>query len=984
MDTRTDSDLMAAYADACDENAFAELVARHQQMVYRVCLRMLRHHQEAEDATQAVFLVLLNKASRLMTRKGEFTGWLYGVARNVCLEALRKRARRQEEAMLDETEEPAVEEYRPAHEEVLPFLDEELAGLTGVLRQAVVLRYLQNHSEAEAARRVGCAVGTLSSRASRGIERLRQRLAKRGIALGGVALAGLLTSEASAAVPETLLPSILASVKVAVATTAAGTGAASTAAMLAKGAMKAMYIAKVKMVAIVTAAAIAVGGAGVTAVVAVAKDQAKPAAQTTRTDPAAVVITPRTWNAWEAFEELDLRGGPRVVVLGVQFEVYIARQLEGSWDLPWTVGMRSPYALREFFMPPSALCLLVPPELRFVPVEGRKLIEAVAASRRLKTAWAQDGRVALLYEGVPDAEVDGVRKDLESPDQAIRREAAWRAGWMRDVRVVPLLVKAAKNADAKTARQAVEGLRRLNWGAVVALDGTAVDLIAAELDLKAREDSPKRRAALGGLAYAGGEKVLALLENALTDKDTGVRQAAAKALGYVGGEKAVVLLEKALGDDDPYPAVAAVRALARVGDDKALALVGKAMTDGRFRDRGFCFLFCYAAGPLACTGGEKALALLEKALANQDGNVRYHAAGALGRVGGDKALALIEKALGDRSGHGEVRTSAINALGLVGGDKAMALLEKLFNAGGNDRRDAASALAHMGGDKALALLEKALDDKSALGLECKEAAGSLRNYSGDKALALIEKALDNQKEEMREPAAAALGTVGDEKALALIEKTIADKRNKAMGLGGAAAGAAADSLVGYMDSDKGMDLIQKTLGNSDSGVRRAAAIALFHAVGDRQALPLIEKAYAGGEVLNDAGMRQAAILALGRIGPHKAPALMAKALEDSNEDVRRAADEALKCVGGEKTLAYFLTSTNSATARRFAVEELGNLGGGKARDLLLGRLAVEKDKNVLASIESRLRMDFPDDPAVEQVLKDSKLLAPPKAETSKP
>jgi DNA-directed RNA polymerase specialized sigma24 family protein len=41
---------MAAYADACDENAFAELAARHQGMIFRVCLRMLRHHQEAEDA----------------------------------------------------------------------------------------------------------------------------------------------------------------------------------------------------------------------------------------------------------------------------------------------------------------------------------------------------------------------------------------------------------------------------------------------------------------------------------------------------------------------------------------------------------------------------------------------------------------------------------------------------------------------------------------------------------------------------------------------------------------------------------------------------------------------------------------------------------------------------------------------------------------------------------------------------------------------
>jgi hypothetical protein len=76
-----------------------------------------------------------------------------------------------------------------------------------------------------------------------------------------VALASLLTSEASAAVPETLLPSILATVNTAVATTAAATTASSAAAMLAKGAMKAMFIAKVKMVAAIAAAVVVTGTA---------------------------------------------------------------------------------------------------------------------------------------------------------------------------------------------------------------------------------------------------------------------------------------------------------------------------------------------------------------------------------------------------------------------------------------------------------------------------------------------------------------------------------------------------------------------------------------------------------------------------------------------------------------------------------------------------------------------------------------------------
>jgi hypothetical protein len=139
---------------------------------------------------------------------------------------------------------------------VLGLVDTALLSLPERYRQAVILRYLQNHSEKDAARLVGCPLGTLSRRASEGMAMLRKRLGKLGVATSGVALVGLLTSEASAAVPETLLPSILATVKTAVATTATATGASSTAAMLAKGAMKAMFIAQVKTAALVTAAAV--------------------------------------------------------------------------------------------------------------------------------------------------------------------------------------------------------------------------------------------------------------------------------------------------------------------------------------------------------------------------------------------------------------------------------------------------------------------------------------------------------------------------------------------------------------------------------------------------------------------------------------------------------------------------------------------------------------------------------------------------------
>ena len=316
MPTKTDRELLAAWRETGDESAFAELVARHRQMVFRTSLRMLGSVQDTEDAVQAVFVVLAQKAERLQ-REGSLGGWLHTVTRHVAMQALARRAShtRQEKefAMWAETDIEASSSDVDTSA-VLRCLDQELAGLSAVLRQAVVLRYLQGNSEKQAAELVGCPLGTLSWRASKGIAKLRQRLAKRGVALGGVALVGLLTSEASAAVPETLLPSILATVKTAVATTATAAGATSTAAMLAKGAMKAMYLAKVKMVAAV-AAAVIVTGTAVPVGIAVAQAAGKEAeARHTATNASVVVAScPGTASSSVDTAETILAGYPAAV-----------------------------------------------------------------------------------------------------------------------------------------------------------------------------------------------------------------------------------------------------------------------------------------------------------------------------------------------------------------------------------------------------------------------------------------------------------------------------------------------------------------------------------------------------------------------------------------------------------------------------------------------------------------------------------------------
>src|SRR5271169_374344 len=89
----TDGQLLECYIRSQEEAAFAALVRRHGPMVWGVCRRVLRCHQDAEDAFQATFLVLIRKARSLVPR--EMVGnWLYGVAHQTALKARATSARR--------------------------------------------------------------------------------------------------------------------------------------------------------------------------------------------------------------------------------------------------------------------------------------------------------------------------------------------------------------------------------------------------------------------------------------------------------------------------------------------------------------------------------------------------------------------------------------------------------------------------------------------------------------------------------------------------------------------------------------------------------------------------------------------------------------------------------------------------------------------------------------------------------------------------
>jgi RNA polymerase sigma factor (sigma-70 family) len=246
----SDGQLLERFAKRGEEAAFAALVRRHGPMVLGVCRRVLRHGPDADDAFQATFLVLFRRA-RSLDRPGSLANYLYTVAYRVALKAKASAARRRrcekEVRDMPPTQAPADRLWS----DLQPLLDGELNRLPDRYRAAVVVCYLQGRTNEEAARLLGCPVGTVKSRLARARALLRTRLARRGVALSGGLLGAVLDEHAAAAVPPAL-----AAAAVRTTVRAAAGEAVAPAASLAEGVLKAMFVTRLK---IATAVLLALG-----------------------------------------------------------------------------------------------------------------------------------------------------------------------------------------------------------------------------------------------------------------------------------------------------------------------------------------------------------------------------------------------------------------------------------------------------------------------------------------------------------------------------------------------------------------------------------------------------------------------------------------------------------------------------------------------------------------------------------------------------
>ena len=170
-----------------DETAWEELVRVHTRQVYGLCFRFTNSGSEAQDLTQEVFLRVFRTIKSFRSTEGSFTTWLSRVTRNLLIDHYR---RTRQERVTDSIEEqlPVLEQegqaagVRPDHQlagrEASEILQATLQKLSPDLREAVILRDLQELEYREIADVLAIPEGTVKSRINRGRAELARLLRK--------------------------------------------------------------------------------------------------------------------------------------------------------------------------------------------------------------------------------------------------------------------------------------------------------------------------------------------------------------------------------------------------------------------------------------------------------------------------------------------------------------------------------------------------------------------------------------------------------------------------------------------------------------------------------------------------------------------------------------------------------------------------------------------------------------------------------------
>ncbi|PYJ86700.1 MAG: hypothetical protein DME22_04300 [Verrucomicrobia bacterium] len=224
MQPKSDAQLLREYVQNGAESAFAEIVARHTNLVYSAALRQVDSPDIAAEVAQSVFIGLARGARSLSPKlagNGSLAGWLCRSARNISLNLRRdefRRHSRERQAMenLDSTPDTTSD-----WERLRPVLDEAMAELSESDYDALVLRFFKNQDLRSVGLGLGVSDDAAQKRVSRALDKLRDLLSQRGITTSAAALSVVLAANACQAAPVGLAATLSAA---SLASAAAGTG----------------------------------------------------------------------------------------------------------------------------------------------------------------------------------------------------------------------------------------------------------------------------------------------------------------------------------------------------------------------------------------------------------------------------------------------------------------------------------------------------------------------------------------------------------------------------------------------------------------------------------------------------------------------------------------------------------------------------------------------------------------------------------------
>ncbi|MGA2867963.1 MAG: sigma-70 family RNA polymerase sigma factor [Verrucomicrobiota bacterium] len=218
----SDGELLRSYAEEAAEEAFAELVRRHLDLVYSAALRQVNGDAHlAHDIAQTVFTDLARKAAALSGRP-VLTGWLYTSTHFAASKAVRterrRQAREQEAYAMNELLQSAASDFD--WDKLRPMLDHVMHGLKESDREIILMRFFENRQLADIGQALGLSEDTARKRVDRALEKLRHILIRQGFGVS-MALGTVLSTQAVQTAPAGLAAALT---RVAMAGAAAANG----------------------------------------------------------------------------------------------------------------------------------------------------------------------------------------------------------------------------------------------------------------------------------------------------------------------------------------------------------------------------------------------------------------------------------------------------------------------------------------------------------------------------------------------------------------------------------------------------------------------------------------------------------------------------------------------------------------------------------------------------------------------------------------